>query len=233
MIKLSGEQTNIEILDGNNERAELEGIPLYKEEDTEDELYLFSDLIKADERRIAKKYEISEYNIFELALLYADVKQRKKAIRQKFRFNKMLFYIKKKFEEEYGEDSFIFDKMGQARAGPIPVHLGDDIKDLNEKRYIEIYLVDDGKKVSGSKKNWEKLKSTASIECILTRKGHRVAKNIWKELDMRMKEIIIEVKEDLMYIDTELLMQKVHEEYPEYRKNYTENDKETFNPYLM
>ncbi|MCP6718617.1 MAG: hypothetical protein KJI71_00110 [Patescibacteria group bacterium] len=233
MLTLTGEKTSIKVLDVKNKKAELEDIPLYREEDTGDELYLFSDLIKADERRIAKKYGISEYNIFELALLYADVKQRKKAIRQKFRFNKMLFYIEKKFEEEYGEDSFLFDEMGAARAGPIPVHLGEDIKDLNEKKYIEIYLVRDGKKISGSKENWEKFKHTASIECILTRKGHRLAKEIWEELDIRMKEIIVEVKEDLMYIDTELLMQKVHDEYPEYRKNYTENDKETFEEFLM
>ena len=233
MLTLTGKKTNIEVLDGKNKKAGLEDIPLYREEDTGEELYLFSDLIKADERRIAKKYGISEYNIFELALLYADVKQRKKAIRQKFRFNKMLFYIEKKFEEEYGEDSFLFDEMGTARAGPIPVHLGEDIKDLNEKKYIEIYLVKDGKKISGSKENWEEFKHTASIECILTRKGHRLAKEIWKELDIRMKEIIVEVKEDLMYIDTELLMQKVHDEYPEYRKNYTENDKETFEEFLM
>lgn len=232
MLTLTGEKKNIEVLDGNNKRAELEDIPLYIEEETGEELYLFSDLIKADERRIAKKYRISEYNIFELALLYADVKQRKKAIRQKFRFNKMLFYIDKKLEEEYGKDSLIFDKMGQARAGPIPIHLGDDIKDLNEKKYIEIYLVKDGKKIAGSKENWEKLKNTASIECILTRKGHRLAKEIWQELDIRMKEIIIEVKEDLMYIDTEILKQKVHSEYPEYKKNYIDNDKETFEKFL-
>jgi len=232
MLKLSGEKTNIKVLDGNNKKAELEDIPLYIEEGTEEELYLFSDLIKADQRRIAKKYEINEYNIFELALLYADVKQRKKAIRQKFRFNKMLFYIWKKFEEEYGKDSFIFDKMGQARAGPIPIHLFDDIKDLNEKKYIEIYLVKDGKKIAGSKENWEQFKSTASIECILTRKGHRLAEKIWRELDIRMKEIIVEVKENLMYIDTELLKQKVHKEYPEYKKDYTKNDTQSFESYL-
>lgn len=233
MLKITEEKTNIKILDGKNKKAELEDIPLYLEEETGEELYLFSDLIKADERRIAKKYGISEYNIFELALLYADVKQRKKAIRQKFRFNKMLFYIKKKMEEEYGKDSFIFDKMGQARAGPIPAHLGDDIKDLKEKKYIEIYLIKDGKKIAGSKENWEKLKHTASIECILTRKGHRLAKELWQELDMRMKEIIVEVKENLMYIDTEELKRKVHNEYPEYKKNYIDNDKETYEGYLM
>lgn len=232
MLELSGEKKNIEVLDGNNKRAELEDIPLYLEEETGEELYLFSDLIKADERRIAKKYSISEYNIFELALIYADVRQRKNAIRQKFRFNKMLFYIWRKLEEEYGEDSLIFDKMGEARAGPIPIHLFDDIKDLNEKRYIEIYLVKDGKKIAGSKENWEQFKHTASIECILTRKGHRLAKELWKELDERMREIIVEVKEDLMYIDTDVLMEKVHKEYPAYRKNYTEPDKETFEEFL-
>lgn len=90
-----------------------------------------------------------------------------------------------------------------------------------------------GKKISGNKENWEQIKSTASIEYILTRKGHKLAQNLWKELDERMKEVIVEVKEELMYIDNELSMKKVHEEYPEYRMNYTEPYKETFEEFLI
>jgi len=44
----------------------------------------------------------------------------------------MLFYVWKKLEEEYGEDVIIFDEMVAARAGPIPIHLGDDIKELQD-----------------------------------------------------------------------------------------------------
>lgn len=62
----------------------------------------------------------------------ADVKQRKNIIKEKSRFNKMLFYVWKKLEEEYGEDVIIFDEMVAARAGPIPIHLGDDIKELQD-----------------------------------------------------------------------------------------------------
>lgn len=35
-----------------------------------------------------------------------------------------------------------------------------------------------------------------------------------------------------MYIDTEVLKEKVHKEYPEYRKNYSEVDKESFEEFL-
>ena len=150
--------------------------------------------------------------------------QKRNAIRQKFRFNKMLFYIKKKLDEEFGEDVFIFDKMGTARAGPIPIHLGEDIKQLQTDGLIDIYLVRDNKKIPKSKKNWEiiKGKAGASIECNLIKKGEILA-----------KEIMLDVKRELLYIDTQELKKKIHSEYPEYKMNYIENDNETFKPYLV
>lgn len=233
MLKPTGKKISVKSRDNTYSEVTLEDVPLYQEEKTGEELVTLADIIRAEERRVAKKYRITEYNLFELALLYADVKQRTKAIRQKFRFNKMLFYVWKKIEDEYGEGTFIFDQMGSARSGPIPIHLYEDIKDLQKKEIIEIYLVKDGKKIPGSKDNWEKYKSTASIECILTKKGEKLAKSIWSELDTELMEIILDVKKKMFFMDTEELKKKVHKEYPEYRKNYVENDVETFEEFLV
>lgn len=233
MLKPTGKITSVKSLDNSYSEIILEDVPVYLHEKTGEELITLADVIRAEERRIAKKYNISEYNIFEIALLYADVKQRRKSIRQKFRFNKMLFYIWKELEEEYGKDIIIFDEMGSARSGPIPVHLGKDIKDLQKKGIINIFIVKDGKKIPGSKENWEKFKSKGSIECTLTKKGEKLAKKLWTDLDLETKEIILDVKKDLFYLDTELLKKKVHQEYPEYKMNYIENDIETFEDFLI
>lgn len=47
-----------------------------------------------------------------------------------------------------------------------------------------------------------------------------------------MREIVVDVKEKLNYMKTGRLKKKVHKEYPEYRKGYTQEDKETFD-YLL
>ncbi len=232
MLEPLEKTTEVEIISGRDKKVKLEEIPLYKLEDDE-EVFIFSDLLKAEEKRIANKLDLNVYNLFELSLIYADVYQRNDAIRQKFRFNKMLFYIKKRLDEEYGEDSLIFDDFGAARAGPIPIHLGEDIKQLKKEGLLDIYIVKDGKKISRSREKWEDLKHKGSIECALTKKGKKVAKKIWKEIGVDIKEIIIDVKKDLMYIDTEKLKEKVHKEYPEYKKDYTEEDNEDFDEFLM
>lgn len=231
VLKSTERKTNIKLSDGTI----LEDMPVYELEETGGDRVLFEDLFKAEELRVAKNNNVSIYNIFELALIYADVKQRRNFIRQKFRFNKMLFYIKQRLDEEFGKDVFIFDEMGSARAGPIPINLGKDIKQLQTDGLIDVYLVKDNKKIPGSKKNWEQIKGKAgaSIECALTKSGEKVAKKIWFDLDNEIKQIILDVKMDLFYMDTEALKIKVHSEYPKYKKIYIENDNETFESYLV
>ena len=231
ILKLTEKKTSIETLDNQNKEILLEDVPIYIEEETGEELVSFTDVLRADERRIAKKYNVDIYNIFELGLLYADVRQRGKSIRQQFRFNKMLFYVGKRLEEEYGEDILIFDEMKKREDGPIPIHLKEDMKKFQQEGIFDVYLVKKGKKIPGSKEDWD-TKKWISIECTLTNKGEDLAKKIWSELDPEMREIILEVKEKLYYMKTGKLRKKVHKEYPEYRKIYTQEDKETF-AYLL
>lgn len=231
MLKPSGNNIKIEILDNDYKEVELEEIPLYMEEESDEEIFLFSDVLTTNQKRIAKKFNLSVYNIFELALLYADVRQRKKSIRQQFRFNKMLFYIGKKLEEEYGDNVLIFDGVKKAPNGPIPIHLKEDMKKFQQEGILDVYLTKKGKKIPGSKEDWD-TKKWISIECTLTNKGEDLAKKIWSELDLEMREIIIEVKKELYYMKTGKIKRKVHKEYPKYREIYIQDDEESFD-YLL
>lgn len=224
-------RTTVKSQDNNYNEVILEEVPVYTDEGTGEELVTLGDILRANERRIAKKNNVSIFNIFELALLYADVKQRGKNIRQKFRFNKMLFYVMKKLEEEYGVGTLIFDEIWTAKNGPIPAHLKDDLKQFQEDGIIDIYLVKKGKKIPGSKKNWIESK-WMTIECSLTKRGKKLAKSIWFDLDPEMQEIILSVKEKLNYMKTSQLKHKVHKEYPEYRKTYIEDDNESLVEFL-
>lgn len=234
ILNITDKKLNIESLDNQNKKVLLENIQVYVEEGTDDEYITLGDMLCANEKRIAKNYNITEFNIFELALLYADVNQKTKSIKQKFRFNKMLFYIGKELENIYGTNTLIFDEMVAARSGPIPLHLKEDIERLQQDGIIDIFLEKNGKKVPGSKQDWLKMKGpeSGSIVCALTKKGEEIAKGIWKDLDLEIKDVIVKVKQKLFYTDTEVLREKVHEEYPEYKKTYVENDIETFEYFM-
>jgi len=234
IIKQTQDLVKVAALDNNEKEIQLEDVPLFLDEKGR-ELVTLEDIVRANQRRIAKKFGVSEYNLFELALLFADIRQRKNSIREKSRFNKMLFYIWKKLEEAYGEGTLIFDKMGAGRAGPIPANLGKDIKKLKDEKLISIYITKEGKKIPGSKFEWEELKkkNIGGIECELTKKGVEIALGIWEDLDDEIKEIIVDVKKMLFLMDKDAIKDKVHKEFPEYKMNYTKNDEETFEPYLF
>lgn len=227
--------TYVRTKDNRNENVVLEDIPLYIDKENENMVINLADVVKANQKRIAKKFGISVYNIFELALLYADVKQRSKVIKQKYRFNKMLFYIWKELEKIYGENSIIFDEMWVAPEGPIPANLMNDLIQFQTNDVVEVFLIEEGKKIAESKKKREEIKKSkkdegirVSIACGLTNKGEELSKAIWSELDSEMREIILKMKERFYFMKTGKIKKTVHKEYPEYRKFYTKEDKETF-----
>lgn len=214
------------ILNLSNEYGQPIELDIPIEEIDGEEWFSLADLLKANQKKIADDYLINPESIFELSLLYAEALTKDKYIRQKFRFNKMLFYIKQEIEKNFGVNSFIFDKMQACRAGPIPINLANNIKQFEKNELVEVFLVKDAKRVPESHKTWEQDKSTGSITCKLTSKGEELAEKIWNTLDSQVKEIITEVKRNLIFLDTEQLKDKVHSEYPELKRTYTENDNE-------
>ncbi len=232
---LTENKTVIRSRDNNDEIVILRDIPIYKDKDTGRDLITLSDVIKAEQMRLAKKYKINIYNIYELSLLYADVKQRGKIIKEKYRFNKMLFYLWKELEYLYGEKVLIFDNMGSAGQGPIPTSLANDLISLQDQSLVDVFLLENAKKIPESKAKWKQLKKEKkaegirpSLACSLTNKGEELAKTIWVDLDSEMREIILKIKEKFYFMKTAEFKEKVHKEFPEYRNTYSKEDRETF-----
>lgn len=228
-------RTDMKARNNKNQVVILKGIPVYLEKNARNKLVKLSDVIKAEQVRIAEKYQINIFNIYELALLYVDVKQRGKIIKQKYRFNKMLFYIWKRSEDFYGENGLIFDEMGVAEQGPIPTHLMSDLITFQNNDLLDIFIIEKGMKIPNSKKDWEQIKSDkeengfrVSLATGLSKKGEELAREIWNELDPEMREIILDVKEEFYYMKTGNIRRKIHKEYPTYRKTYTKEDRENF-----
>jgi hypothetical protein len=171
------------------------------------------EVIKAEQEFIAKENNLEPREMEILWLLHADSRLFKGGmIEQKARFNKMQFYLSKRMEKmDYGK-AFIRDEFASARSGPVPIHLEDDLKDLEAKGIVNV--------------RWAKRRPGKSTKCTLTKLGEKVAESIWKKTPPDIRTLVKRTKEELYLIDARQLMDKVHKEYPEYKKTYIEPDRE-------
>jgi len=165
------------------------------------------DVLKAEQRYIAEKYDLDPRHLPMLLLLHAKpIMIKPDYVEQKFRFHKMLFYFWKKLCEKDFGNSYIHDAFGSARAGPVAIHINELTRSLEEKGLVKVRWA----KRPGESFRWD-----------LTPKGKEVAEEIWKSTPDDFKETILKVKENLFLIDAEQLKHKIHREYPAYRRNYT------------
>lgn len=170
------------------------------------------EVIKAEQAFIAKENNLEPREMEVLWLLFADSRFFKGGvIEQKARFNKMLFYLSKRMEKLNYNDAFIQDVFGAARSGPVPIHLKNDLKDLEAKGIVKV--------------KWGK-RPGESTKVELTKEGQKVAETIWKKTPSDIRAVVKKTKGELYLIDAQQLMDKVHKEYPEYKKTYTEPDRE-------
>lgn len=225
---------NIFYYDNEGEKIDLEEVPIIQEGKKGEEFFSFADILRAEQKRVAKKFNLSINNVIELLTLYAPVRSKIKGIKQKFRFNKIIFYIGEGIKKEFGENILKHDSIYAAGAGPIPEHLTDNIKSLNEKGLIHTYIDHNNKKIPKSDQNYDELmkKGAGSGVVILTEKGEKLTEELWIEMDKsfgdEFLDIITKTKEKIIYMDTEQLKEKVHSEYPVWKKDYTKNDTENY-----
>ncbi len=216
----------------NNEKRELKNVPL--ENIGGNEYVSYSELLKAEQRRIVEKNKLSISKLFDLLVLHTPVHSKTEGIKQKFRFNKILFYIKMKLNEEFGENTFEFEEMGKGRTGPIPIQLKEDLYALRDEGFIKLYIEKDGKKIPESDNNYGELMRTRAGSGVaeLTTNGIKKAEALWIDMDEsfgnEFLDIIQKMKQNIIYMDTEALKTKVHSEYPEWRMYYSENDTENY-----
>lgn len=170
------------------------------------------EVIKAEQKYIAEENDIEPFEILELLLLYKELHFHKGGyIKKTYRFNKMLFYLWKEIEKTGFGNSYIFDTFVAARAGPVPLKLKDSMRRLQEKSLVKAKI----EKTAGK-----------SSEYWLTDKGKKVAESLWEKTPDFIKQMIVDVKQDLMVIQAEDIKRRVHKEYPEYKRNYTDLDDE-------
>jgi len=60
----------------------------------------------------------------------------------------------------------------------------------------------------------------------LTRKGEEIASQIWNSVAPQYQEISTKVKDWIFPLDPNTIRERVHRDYPEYKKNYEELDED-------
>ena len=174
------------------------------------------DVAKAELDLYAEKNGITSRDIPILLMLLARPGPFQEGqIPYKYHLNKMLFYQWKNMEKKGIAETFVHDQFEADVKGPVPKNLGSDLQRLEKLGIVSLCY-----------KKWGKGEKDGSLQIALTQKGGQIASNLAGVLPDPLKKITVDVKKDLFPLDPLQLREKVHEEYPEYQKVFTQIDRE-------
>lgn len=170
-----------------------------------------SEIAQAEIRQIAERLDLLPRDIGALLMILARPGYFKEGeVLFKYHLQKLLFYLWKYLDSCGYENSLPVDRFIAARNGPVPENLDDDLKRLETKKLIKV--------------RYEKWAEGKSKRIILTQEGTKVAGELSRILPDPYKEIAVRVKERIHPLTPERVRQLVHNEYPEYKDTYVEND---------
>lgn len=208
--------TEIDAFDWKGNPVRLKGVPAIRNVKTGKIRVYASDVAKTEIRTLAEKFSLEARDVALLIMLYAKPGPFKKGeVHYKYHLNKMLFYQWKNMGKKYLSEAFPHDEFRAAPKGPIPVNLWDDLKRLEERKIVSLRYY-----------QWGKTKSEASLVTELSSKGLEIAGELWKLTPPDLVETTLETKKQIFPLDPETIRKKVHRDFPEYKKTYTELDLE-------
>ena len=212
MIEWEKITTDIESVDWGGNQIVIHSVPASRHVKTGKLKVDPRDVAKAEFIDIAKEIGIQDRDIMLFLLLYAKPGPFQRGyLWQKYKINKMLFYQWKGLEKIGLGDVIPRDEFEAKSKGPVPKNLWDDLKRLKEKQLL---------KVDGNKKE----KKTVTVE--LTDKGIVIAKKLWKRIPDPYLGLTTSIKNTFFPLSPETIKEMVHEQYPEFRKTYKQEDRE-------
>ena len=209
-------KTEIDAYDWKGNPIRLENVPAIKNKETGKIRVRPSEVAKAEIRMLAEKHKLEPRDVALLLTLFAKPGLFKKGeVHCKYHLNKMLFYQWKNMEKRYLGKAFPHDEFRAASKGPIPIHLWNDLRRLEQRKIVSLdhYI-------------WGKDRGEASLVTKLTSDGLKLAEKLWNTVPPDLRETTLVTKEQIFPLNPKTIMKKVHREFPEYRKTYTELDRE-------
>lgn len=133
------------------------------------------------------------------------------SVETKYKLNKMLFYQWRRLADAGLGDSFPRDEFKSARAGPVPIHLSDDLRALERAGLATVKWSDH---------------PGASTNVELTSAGMEAARRLWDDVPEIYRIATLATKEELFPLTPATIKLKVHAEFPDLRRHYVEVDAE-------
>jgi len=97
----------------------------------------------------------------------------------------------------------------------VPKNLESDLQHLRDRELVSLKM-----------HRWGTGPKDESKVTELTPKGLAVAKEIWERIGEPFKKTIILIKERIFPLDPKTIRERVHRDYPQYKKTYVELDTE-------
>jgi hypothetical protein len=207
---------DMDSVDWRGNTIHLKNVPAIKNEKTGKIRVYPSDVAKAEFTMLAAEHCLEPRDVAFLLMLCAKPGPFKEGqIHYKYHLNKMLFYQWKKMETLGVGEAYPRDEFEVALRGPVPKHLSDDLKRLQKEDIIKLKY-----------HQWGKTAKQASLTTELTDKGMKIAEDLWKHIPDLFKEATLKTKEQLFPLDPDTIRDRVHRDFPEYKKTYVELDTE-------
>lgn len=203
--------TTVDTVNWKGEPMQVKGVKAMKNLKTGTIMVQPAEIAKAEVAQVAECFGILPRDVGSLLMILAKPSYFKEGeILYKYHLQKLLFYLWK-FMEKYGYGNSIpLDNFIAAKNGPVPEHLDEDLQRLVEKKLIRI-----------KSQKWDEVQSK---RIMLTKEGTKQAKELWNVIPEPYKKLSIKVKERIYPLTPERVRQLVHNEYPEYKDSYIEND---------
>ena len=207
-------KVNMDSIDWNGKPIRLVDVPAIKNSKTGKIRIYPTDVSRAEFRMLAQKYSLEPRDIALLSMLCAKPGPFKEGeVHFKYHLNKMLFYQWKRMEEIGLGETYPHDDFRPDRRGPVPNNLNNDLQRLKELSLVIL-----------ERKQWGDSEKDASVKTDLTEKGQQLTEKIWKEIPEPFKEVTLKVKSNLFPLNPKTIRERVHRDYPEFQKTYTELD---------
>jgi DNA-binding HxlR family transcriptional regulator len=215
-VQWSKTKIDMDSIDWRGKIIHLKNVPAIKNEKTGKIRVYPTDVAKAEFAMLAGKHDLEPRDVALLLMLRAKPGPFEEGqVHYKYHLNKMLFYQWKKLENLDLGETYPHDEFEPAIRGPVPKNLSDDLKRLEKQGLVKL-----------EHKQWGKSPKQASLKTELTTEGMSIAEELWQHVPDPFKEVTLKTKGDLFPLDPDTIRDKVHEEYPEYKKVYVELDRD-------
>ena len=209
-------KTDIKTVDWKGNTIHLKNVSAIKNKKTGRICVYPSEVAKAEIRMLTDQCGLEPRDVPLLLMILAKPGPFPKGqVHCKYHLNKMLFYQWKEMQKQRLGETFIHDEFEAALRGPVPKNLGDDLKRLKKKGIVSL-----------SYKKWGKGPKESSLTITLTSSGAEIAAKLAGQVPEPLKEVTVEVKKQLFPLDPLTIREKVHKEYPGYKKTYVELDRD-------